>query len=235
MQLVRPGVGMFDPIKTKPIGPAEVMEKFGVPPDKVVEVQALAGDSVDNVPGVPGIGVKTAAQLIAECGDWRPARPRRRDQAAQAPRNADRASPRRPESPASWCAAATTCRCRCRSKTSPAAGRPRRADRLPATQEFRTLAHRVWRRAGRPASASRGSAAAVGRPVAAGDRRSASRAGRTSCVTTMEALARWIARGTAAGAVAFDTETDALDRAAAARAGRPVARHPRRAAACYVP
>ena len=50
----------MDPIKQRPIGPAEVMEKFGVPPDQVVEVQALMGDSVDNVPGVPGIGPKTA-------------------------------------------------------------------------------------------------------------------------------------------------------------------------------
>lgn len=69
MQLVRPGVGMFDPMKNKAIGPDEVFEKFGVPPEKVVDVQALAGDSVDNVPGVPGIGVKTAAQLITEYGD----------------------------------------------------------------------------------------------------------------------------------------------------------------------
>jgi TRAP-type C4-dicarboxylate transport system permease large subunit len=69
MQLVRDGVEMLDPIKQRPIGPAEVMEKFGVPPEKVVDVQALAGDSVDNVPGVPGIGVKTAAQLITEYGD----------------------------------------------------------------------------------------------------------------------------------------------------------------------
>ena len=69
MQLVRPGVRMLDPLKNKPIGPGEVFEKFGVAPDKVVDVQALAGDSVDNVPGVPGIGVKTAAQLITEYGD----------------------------------------------------------------------------------------------------------------------------------------------------------------------
>ena len=69
MQLVRPGVEMMDPIKKTRIGPAEVMEKFGVTPDKVVDVQALAGDSTDNVPGVPGIGVKTAAQLIIEYGD----------------------------------------------------------------------------------------------------------------------------------------------------------------------
>ena len=69
MQLVRPGVGLFDPMKNRAIGPDAVLEKFGVPPEKVVDVQALAGDSVDNVPGVPGIGVKTAAQLITEYGD----------------------------------------------------------------------------------------------------------------------------------------------------------------------
>lgn len=69
MQLVRPGVRMFDPMKYKYMGEEEVFEKFGVTPDKVVDVQALAGDSVDNVPGVPGIGVKTAAQLINEYGD----------------------------------------------------------------------------------------------------------------------------------------------------------------------
>ena len=69
MQLIRPGVGMLDPIKQKPIGPAEVMEKFGVTPDKVIEVQALMGDSVDNVPGVPGIGPKSAAELIQTYGD----------------------------------------------------------------------------------------------------------------------------------------------------------------------
>jgi DNA polymerase-1 len=69
MQLVTDGVDMFDPVKNRPIGRAEVIEKFGVPPEKVVDVQSLAGDSVDNVPGVPGIGVKTAAQLIGEYGD----------------------------------------------------------------------------------------------------------------------------------------------------------------------
>src|SRR5271155_2537605 len=62
MQLVADGVIMFDTMKDKKIGRAEVIEKFGVPPDKVIEVQALIGDSTDNVPGVPGIGVKTAAQ-----------------------------------------------------------------------------------------------------------------------------------------------------------------------------
>ncbi len=69
MQLVRPGVTMFDGMKSKRIGRDEVIEKFGVPPEKVVDVQSLAGDSVDNVPGVPGIGIKTAAELIAAYGD----------------------------------------------------------------------------------------------------------------------------------------------------------------------
>ena len=69
MQLVGDQVDMFDSMKNKRIGAAEVVEKFGVGPEKVIEVQALAGDSSDNVPGVPGIGVKTAAQLINEYGD----------------------------------------------------------------------------------------------------------------------------------------------------------------------
>jgi DNA polymerase-1 len=69
MQLIRPGVEMFDPLKSVTIGPDEVMKKFGVPPEKVVDVQALAGDSTDNIPGVPGIGVKTAAELINQYGD----------------------------------------------------------------------------------------------------------------------------------------------------------------------
>jgi DNA polymerase-1 len=69
MQLVTDKVTMYDTMKDRRIGIPEVIEKFGVPPNKVVEVQALAGDSTDNVPGVPGIGVKTAAQLIVEYGD----------------------------------------------------------------------------------------------------------------------------------------------------------------------
>ncbi len=69
MQLVNDCVVMYDTMKDKRIGRAEVIEKFGVGPEKVIEVQALIGDSSDNVPGVPGIGVKTAAQLIIEYGD----------------------------------------------------------------------------------------------------------------------------------------------------------------------
>ena len=64
MQLVKSGVRLYDPMKSKVLGNKEVKEKFGVEPNKVVDVQALAGDSSDNVPGVPGIGIKTAAELI---------------------------------------------------------------------------------------------------------------------------------------------------------------------------
>ena len=69
MQLVGPGVDMRDPMKDRMIGPDEVFEKFGVAPNRVIDVQALSGDSVDNVPGAPGIGIKTAALLIQEYGD----------------------------------------------------------------------------------------------------------------------------------------------------------------------
>jgi DNA polymerase I len=69
MQLIKPGVMLLDTMKDKEIGEPEVFEKFGVAPNRVVDVQSLAGDSVDNVPGVPGIGLKTGAQLITEYGD----------------------------------------------------------------------------------------------------------------------------------------------------------------------
>src|SRR5438128_9968023 len=68
MQLVNDCVIMYDTMKDRRIGIPEVIEKFGVPPEKVIEVQALIGDSVDNVPGVPGVGPKAAASLITELG-----------------------------------------------------------------------------------------------------------------------------------------------------------------------
>ena len=68
MQLYRKNVRIYDPMKNKFINEEDVNNKFGVKPEKVVDVQALAGDSTDNVPGVPGIGVKTAAELINQYG-----------------------------------------------------------------------------------------------------------------------------------------------------------------------
>lgn len=69
MQLVGPTVSMYDPMKDRQIGIPEVIEKWGVPPEKMIDLQSLTGDSVDNVPGVPGIGPKTAAQLLEQFGD----------------------------------------------------------------------------------------------------------------------------------------------------------------------
>ncbi len=69
MQLVTDKISMFDPMKNKKIGHDEVVEKFGMGPDHVIDIQSLAGDSTDNVPGVPGVGVKTAVQLLEEYGD----------------------------------------------------------------------------------------------------------------------------------------------------------------------
>ncbi len=69
MQLLGPRVQMYDSMKDKQIRVPEVIEKFGVEPEKMIDLQALAGDSTDNIPGVPGIGPKTAAQLLGEFGD----------------------------------------------------------------------------------------------------------------------------------------------------------------------
>lgn len=69
MQLVTPGVSMYDGMKDKQISIPEVIEKWGVPPEKMIDLQSLTGDSTDNIPGIPGIGPKTAAQLLEEFGD----------------------------------------------------------------------------------------------------------------------------------------------------------------------
>ena len=69
MQLVTTNVHMYDSMKDKQISIPEVIEKWGVAPEKMIDLQALTGDSTDNVPGIPGIGPKTAAQLLEEFGD----------------------------------------------------------------------------------------------------------------------------------------------------------------------
>ena len=103
MQLVGPTVGMYDPMKDRQIGIPEVIEKWGVPPEKMIDLQALTGDSVDNVPGVPGIGPKTAAQIAGTVRrPRRAARARRRDQAGQAAANRSSPMPTRRGFRASW-------------------------------------------------------------------------------------------------------------------------------------
>jgi len=227
MQLIRPGIGMMDPIKQKPIGAAEVLEKFGVPPAKVAEVQALAGDSTDNVPGVPGIGVKTAAQLITEFGDLesllagtaRIRQPKRRealethaemarislklvtlDAAAPMPLPIDQLEARAP-------AAATL-------------------EKFLRENGFRSLLAKLG--LGEAAAVVRHAPAEPSAPVP-----DAAPFGPYVTITTEAELAAWIAAAEAAGSLAFDTETDNLNALAANLVGFSMAVAPGRA--CYVP
>jgi DNA polymerase-1 len=118
MQIVRPGITMVDTMRDQVIDRDAVHEKFGVWPEKMIDLQALCGDSTDNVPGVPGIGPKTAAQLLEEYGDLETLlsraheikQPKRRENLMQF---AEQAASR-----ASWSSSAATCRWRPRSTTS---------------------------------------------------------------------------------------------------------------------
>ena len=145
MQLVSPGIEMFDTLKNKTIGPDEVFEKFGVGPDRVIDVQALAGDSVDNVPGAPGIGIKTAAQLIQEYGDLDTLLERadeiRQPKRREVLHRACRADPRLARR---WSRCGATCRSRSRWRRSRCASRtPTRCSAGSSVMEFRALSGRV--------------------------------------------------------------------------------------------
>jgi DNA polymerase-1 len=226
MQLVGDGVSMFDPMKTVRIGPGEVFEKFGVPPDKVVDVQALCGDSVDNVPGAPGIGIKTASALITEYGDLDTLLARageikqdkrrqtlidyadqirlsrelvRLDRHTPLPEPIDELEVDEPD--------------------------PETLAAFLEAMEFRTLARRVHEhRTGGPPRAAKADTAAETGPIDTTG---------YELVRDLERLDDWIARATAAGMVAFDTETDALSSANAGLVGVSLALAPGQA--CYIP
>ncbi|OAN52358.1 DNA polymerase I [Paramagnetospirillum marisnigri] len=229
MQLVGASVEMYDPMKYRSIGEAEVREKFGVGPDKVVDVQALCGDASDNVPGVPGIGIKTAAQLISDYGDLDTLlarageikQPKRRETLLE---NADLArisrqlvrlradvplpvpmedlavKPVNPETLGAFCAA----------------------------QGFRSLLSRLKIKA-----------PPIAEPVRAATAAPTSTAPASPVTTdydlvlTEAALDRWIAEATKAGVVGFDTETTGLDPLRAQLVGVSLAVAPGRA--CYIP
>ena len=231
MQLVRPGVEMLDPIRQKPIRAAEVFEKFGVTPDKVVEVQALAGDSTDNVPGVPGIGIKTAAQLITEYGDLETLlantakikQPKRREaleQNAELARISRRLVMLDAHAPLPLPIEALLARAPAQASL----------EKFLRENGFRSLlarlglgdAEAVVRAAPRPP----GEAPAAAPAGAAGF-------GPYETVTTLDALQGWIAEARAAGVIGFDTETDSLDALKASLVGLSIAVAPGRA--CYVP
>jgi len=232
MQLIGPDVEMLDPIKQKPIREPEVIEKFGVPPAKVVEVQALAGDSTDNVPGVPGIGIKTAAQLITEFGDLetllastaRIKQPKRREALEQ---NAEKARISRrlvqldADAPLPVPIPELTAK-----PPAPAA-----LEKFLRENGFRSLLARLG--FGDGAAGARGNRPAAVEQAAPAAAPQDAPFGPYETVTTMESLRRWIAASREAGVIGFDTETDSLDALKATLVGLSIATAP--GVACYVP
>lgn len=231
MQLIGDGVDMLDPIKNKLIGPDEVFEKFGVGPDRVVDVQALAGDAVDNVPGAPGIGIKTAALLIQEYGDLETLlerageikQPKRRQTLIE---HADqiRISKRLVQLDCDTPLDVTLESLEVKAPD---------AERLLAflsEMEFRTLTNRVAESLGAEAPAVQ--AAPASEAPAAPDQPAIDTGGYET-VTTTEALDAWIAAIRDAGQVAIDTETTGLDEMQADLVGISLAVSPGRA--CYIP
>ena len=246
MQLIGPSVVMWDPMKERRLAEEAVFEKFGVTPDKVVEVQALIGDSVDNVPGAPGIGPKTAAQLLGEYGDLDTLlaraheikQPKRRETLIE---HADQIRLSR-----------ELCRLDCDAPAPEPiddfAIRDPDPEALAAfldRMEFRGLRSRVG---DGKAPAKNGASAFVARPKVPSAPVATPRYGQVAtgpaeaqgfdtdaytCVQTLDDLDRWIARATEAGVIGFDTETDALSATHAGLCGVSLAIGPNDA--CYIP
>ena len=222
MQLVNGQVTLLDPMKVRRIGAEEVREKFGVGPDRVIDVQALAGDSVDNVPGVPGIGIKTAAELIETYGDLETLLARAEEIKQPARRtklieNADKARISKllvtlkddVETPDPL------------EDFGTAEPDAEKLLTFLRSMEFRTITRRVEEALGAGPADETGDATA---PV--------DRSG-YACVQTVEALKDWIRRARAARVIAVDTETDALSATAAGLVGISIAVKP--GEACYIP
>ncbi|MDP6819439.1 MAG: DNA polymerase I [Alphaproteobacteria bacterium] len=222
MQLVEGDrVVMLDDFKNREIGPDGVLEKFGVGPDRVIDVQALAGDSSDNVPGVPGIGVKTAAQLINEYGDLDALlerageikQPKRRQNLldhAEMARISRRLVTLRRDVP----------------DVEPLESLSRREVEPGALMAFLKEQgfEKTIQRIGGQLNFDNDATAPVPEAPAKSD---------YSLVQTSEALEAWIARAAEAGTVAFDTETTSLDAGRAELVGFSLSVRPFEA--CYVP
>jgi DNA polymerase-1 len=225
MQLVNEQVCLLDPVKQVKICREQVIEKFGLGPERVVEIQALAGDSVDNVPGAPGIGVKTAVQLLSEFGDL--------DSLLE--RAGEIKQPKRRETLLTFADQVRLSRELVRlADDAPIpvaidtfAVKPPHAETLAAfleALEFRTLARRV---------AEAGSVAPPSATAKAAPAEIAIDPDRYICIQDLETLDRWIARARDVGLIAFDTETDALSCANAGLCGVSLAIQPGEAA--YIP
>ncbi len=235
MQLVGDGIVMRDPMKDRLIDRDGVIEKFGVPPEKVVDVQALAGDSVDNIPGAPGIGVKTAALLINEFGDLETLlaraaeirQPKRREtliEHAEKIRLSRRLVELDPETPLDVTLDELVIR-----KPEPEA-----LLGFLAQMEFRTLSRRVADRLGvEPPVIAEAPPAAEAAPEAEPPAAAPFDHAGYVCIREMAVLEDWIARIRDQGHVAFDTETTSLDEMRAELVGISLALAPGEAA--YVP
>jgi DNA polymerase-1 len=235
MQLVGPKVSMLDTMKTPNlvIREPQVFDKFGVTPDKVVDVQALCGDSVDNVPGAPGIGVKTASALINEYGDLDTllARAGEIKQDKRRQTLIDFADQIR----LSRQLVQLDCETPLPSPVDELVVREPDAEVLAAfleQMEFRTIARRVSEvLSGGTAPSATPTPEAKAAPQA--PKHGAIDVTAYQCVRDLATLDAWIAKAFAKGLVAFDTETDALSSSAANLCGVSLATAP--GEACYIP
>jgi len=237
MQLVDDQVSMFDAMKNLRIGREQVIEKFGVPPQKVVDVQALCGDAVDNVPGAPGIGIKTAALLINEFGDLETLLSRAGEIKQDKRRQTliDFADQIR----LSRALVQLDCDTPLPEPLEDLAVRdpdPKVLADFLELMEFRGLARRVGDgRAGEAAKADISRRNYAVEPAAEPRELEPCeiKVEDYVCVRDLETLDRWIARAYEVGIVAFDTETDALSSANAGLCGVSLAVAP--GEACYIP
>ena len=236
MQLVGGGVEMFDAMKQNRIDRDGVHAKFGVYPERVVDVQALAGDSVDNVPGAPGIGVKTAALLINEYGDLDSLlerageikQPKRRETLIN---NADQIRLSRQ-------LVQLDCKTPLDFTIDDLEIRDPDPDKLLnflAEMEFRTLTKRVAERFGKdmPQITDTTPSATAAQPAAMDVVDIAFNAEKYECVRDMAALQDWIARIYDVGYVAVDTETTSLNEMQAELVG--ISLSTKAGEACYIP
>ena len=229
MQLVSDKVTMLDTMKNKKIGRDEVIEKFGLGPEHVVDIQALAGDSADNVPGVPGIGVKTAAQLIEEFGDLETLLAR----AGEIKQNKRRENLIEFAEQARISKQLVTLKSDAPTPESvdDFAVRPIDKERLLSflkEMEFGTLTRRVESDFVGQSGAMNGSAAAASpAPPPSAEK------AEYEAVYSEAALAAWVAAATERGVVAVDTETTSLNAMQARLCGVSLATHAGRA--CYIP
>src|SRR6056297_1585571 len=234
MQLVGDGVEMFDAMKNRRIDVEGVEEKFGVTPDKVVDVQALAGDSVDNVPGAPGIGVKTAALLINEFGSLEDLLDRAEE--IKQPKRRETLIEKREQIELSKKLVQLDCDTPLDFTLDDLDLRdpdPNTLLGFLAEMEFRTLSKRIAETLGAEAPVIPDTNPAGADPVEEAPDWPAIDPEKYERVSDMAALEAWINRIKARGYVAVDTETTSLNEMQALLVGISLSVEPGQA--CYIP